>query len=109
MTFKIAKAATSSADLSLKLSKSIVSPASSLSADQVAKTDLITGGKFSAAGIQEKVIAGAGTQDIARADQTSGILDRGSQSSLDQFGLHSPSVQNPGGDLKKHARHRRIY
>ena len=79
MTFKIAKAATSSADLNLKLSKSIVSPASSLSADQVAKTDLITGGKFSAAGIQEKVIAGAGTQDIARADQISGILDRGSR------------------------------
>jgi hypothetical protein len=95
MTFKIAKAATSSAALNLKLSKSVASPASSLSADQIAKTDLITGGNFSAAGIQEKVIAGAGIQDIARADQIIGILDRGGQGSFDQFGLHSPSVQNP--------------
>lgn len=95
MTFKIAKAATSSAALNLKLSKPVASPASSLSADQTAKTDLITGGNFSAAGIQEKVIAGAGIQDIARADQIIGTLDRGGQGSFDQYGLHSPSVQNP--------------
>jgi len=95
VTFKIAQATTRPTALSIKLSKSVASPASSLSADQIIKIDLITGGKFSAAGIQEKVIAGAGIQDIARADQIIGIYDRGGGSTIDKLGLSAPSVQTP--------------
>ena len=107
MAFKIAKAATSPAALNLKLSKSVSSPASSLSADQIAKTDLITGASFSAPDVSQKVISGAALEDIGRADQIIGGLDRGHTSALDhalgRMGLETPSpsstTQIPGNRM----------
>jgi len=83
------------ANLTLKSAKALASPASAINADKVADLDLITGSNFAAPGASQKIINGAGLQDLGRADQIIGSIDRGTTSVMDQVGLREPSVMKP--------------
>jgi hypothetical protein len=84
------------ANLTLKSTKAAASPALAITVDRVADLDLITGSNVSAPSVSQKIVNGAGLQDIGRADQIIGSIDRGSASVMDQVGLQAPSVQTPG-------------